>query len=272
MSKIIDKIRRANEIYTDSIKGKRRLDIFNILSHLLCVVLAYTCLGAAVNTVHLFFGENALFYEVEAPLKLLLFLPLAYGPILLLGFHEENHSLLRRFFLILIICGQFILSASAYEYGAIFRKARHGDAKAQYEVGMMYFNGVDMRRVLKNKTKAIEWLSFSADQSYRDAQYELCGIYLSDGEERNIAEAIKWYKRGSNWSEKANGPISRSVYANNIGIAYILGEPPLVVQDSARGLSWLRESEPDMTDGELLQLAKKIIRGRALQLSIKSKP
>lgn len=86
-------------------------------------------------------------------------------------------------------------------YGQDMEKAEQGDAKAQYEVGFMYYFGDDEGEI--DKEKAFVWLKKSAEQGYADAQYILGFMYENgDGTSTNQAEAIRWYKKSAEQGHK----------------------------------------------------------------------
>jgi TPR repeat protein len=75
------------------------------------------------------------------------------------------------------------------------KSARIGIAEAQYEVGLMYANGIG---VAKNVDAAIEWIKKSADRGLQSAQYLLETRYaMGVGVSRDISAAHHWFSKAS---------------------------------------------------------------------------
>lgn len=66
-------------------------------------------------------------------------------------------------------------------------KAEQGDARAQFRLGMAYYNG---DRIEKSQEKAFEWWTKAAEQGVEDADYCLGCIYL---EKKKFSIAYKYY-------------------------------------------------------------------------------
>jgi len=88
---------------------------------------------------------------------------------------------------------------SAYEagrfqeaYQAWLPLAKKGDANAQFNLGLMYRNGLGVKR---NDREALTWFSQAAQQGLLDAQYNTGLMYM---EGRGVAvskiEAFKWWE------------------------------------------------------------------------------
>ncbi|MDR1828983.1 MAG: sel1 repeat family protein [Methylobacteriaceae bacterium] len=71
------------------------------------------------------------------------------------------------------------------------KSAEAGNAKAQYELGMMYYNGTG---VPKYKAEAARWFRKAAERGETDAQYRLALMYYDwDGIPGDVAEALRWF-------------------------------------------------------------------------------
>ena len=69
-------------------------------------------------------------------------------------------------------------------------KAQAGDAKAQYNLGKIYYNG---KGVPKNDIEAAKWFRKAAEQGHAGAQYSLSQMCeKGEGVPQNYAEALKW--------------------------------------------------------------------------------
>ena len=77
------------------------------------------------------------------------------------------------------------------------RMAEHGDAQAQYEVGLFYYEGYESNgnNFLKNFTKAAKWLKLAANNGHADAQNLLGHMYLKgEGVSRDLIVAVKCFR------------------------------------------------------------------------------
>ena len=92
--------------------------------------------------------------------------------------------------------------------------AEQGDAKTQFNLGIMYANGVG---VTENDTEAVNWYHKAAEQGYADAQASL-GFMFDNGEgvPVNDAQAVKWYRKAA-----VQGHADAQ---NNLGVMYSTGE------------------------------------------------
>lgn len=69
------------------------------------------------------------------------------------------------------------------------KAAEQGQAKAQFNLGVLYFNG---QGVKQDYFKAAEWHQKAAEQGYADAQYNLAKIYyLGKGVKQDFVNAKK---------------------------------------------------------------------------------
>ena len=73
-------------------------------------------------------------------------------------------------------------------------KAEAGDAQAQYELGLHYAQ-IHFRVVALDYFEAFTWMKKAALKNHRMAQYQLGRFYeQGKGTEKNLGEAIKWYR------------------------------------------------------------------------------
>jgi hypothetical protein len=94
--------------------------------------------------------------------------------------------------------------------------AEAGHAKAQYQVGYMYFVG---EGVQKNIQEAIKWYKKSAEQGFVLPQLILGAVYLQgNGIAKDPQEAFKWYRKAA---ELGNPDAQHNVaymYQEGIGV------------------------------------------------------
>ena len=81
-------------------------------------------------------------------------------------------------------------------HNLILPLAEKGFAQAQYNLGVMYFNG---KGVVKNYSNAIKWWNLAADQGSDKAQYTL-GLMYEEGKgvNKNLKTAKTWFQLASN--------------------------------------------------------------------------
>jgi TPR repeat protein len=74
-------------------------------------------------------------------------------------------------------------------------KAERGDATAQAQLGDAYDTGAGVKR---DVAEAIKWYRRAAEQGNAEGQYSLGGKYDSgDGVAQDFAEALKWYRKAA---------------------------------------------------------------------------
>jgi TPR repeat protein len=88
------------------------------------------------------------------------------------------------------------------------KEARVGDAAAQYDVALMYANGVG---VAKNVEQALEWTQSAARKGHPAAQYLLGTAYLGGlGTQRDPVQAMSWLLRAAeSGNDKAPWKLAR---------------------------------------------------------------
>ena len=91
-------------------------------------------------------------------------------------------------------CSQSEQSMEVRLFRQAERKAKQGDADAQYTLGVNYLNG---HRVPKDEGAGREWLRKAAEQGHAEAAYRLglCYFYGRDGVSKNKEEASKWFQK-----------------------------------------------------------------------------
>lgn len=125
-------------------------------------------------------------------------------------------------------------AAAAYRSGdyetalRLFRElADHGQANAQYNVGVMYAKG---RGAPQNDAEALQWFRRAAAQGYAAAQFNLGAEYArGQGVPQNYTEAAKWYEKAA----------SQGFAAAQFNLGGMYGRGEGVPKDPVQGYMWL---------------------------------
>jgi len=100
-------------------------------------------------------------------------------------------------------------------FSLFFSLAKEGDAKAQYNVAMMYENA---QGVTKDTIEARKWYEKAAQQGNAQAQYNLGYIYAKEAKKGNP----HGYEKAKYWYEKAAKGGVKEAY-NNLASFYLYG-------------------------------------------------
>ena len=105
--------------------------------------------------------------------------------------------------------------------------AEHGDAKAQLDLGNLYYLG---EGTPQDYAEAAKWYRLAAEQGDAPAQNNL-GVMHDEGEgvPQDDREAVKWYRKAA---EQGNASAQY-----NLGVMYDLGEG--VPKDWVKAYAWL---------------------------------
>ncbi len=81
------------------------------------------------------------------------------------------------------------------DYQQTLEKARLGDARAQFNLGLAYDRG---EGVAENAEKAVYWYRRAAEQGYANAQSNL-GVYVNAGKgvTQDYKEAVRWFRKAA---------------------------------------------------------------------------
>jgi len=90
--------------------------------------------------------------------------------------------------------------------------AKEDDAKSQYNVGLLYANGLGVQ---KDLVEAQQWYEKAAKQGNGAAQYNLAQLYHLQGQ-----KDVHAYERAKYWYEKAIEAGIKEAY-NNLGTLYL---------------------------------------------------
>jgi TPR repeat protein len=107
--------------------------------------------------------------------------------------------------------------------------ANQGNARAQHELGFMYWSGQGVR---KDYAEAIKWYRRSAEQGYANAQWSLGYMYSTGtGIPQSYVEAFKWFRLSAEQGYAGSQDALGDMYSNGQG-----------VKNEAEGLAWYRRA------------------------------
>ncbi len=124
------------------------------------------------------------------------------------------------------------IDAGDYHAAAAIYKnlATQGNAKAQYNLGLMYSSADGLR---EDRAEALKWYRASAEQGFVDAQYKLGTILLRrEWGTPDYAESIKWYTRAAEQGHERS--------QLDLGVAYLRGE--IVDYDAIVAQKWFTKA------------------------------
>jgi len=112
-----------------------------------------------------------------------------------------------------------LLASTAFaapDFDETMAAAKQGKAYAQFNLGLMYDNGMG---VPENDAEAVKWYRKAADQGHAKAQYIL-GLMYDNGEgvPENDAEAVKWYRKAADHGHAEAQYILGGMYAMGNGV------------------------------------------------------
>lgn len=108
--------------------------------------------------------------------------------------------------------------------------ADQGDAVAQYNLGLMYYNG---QGVPRDDQLAAAWFRKAADQGHAVAQYNLGLMYaIGQGVPQDYKQAAAWYRKAADQGDAAA--------QSSLGDMYWGGEG--VPQDYRQAVAWFRKA------------------------------
>jgi TPR repeat protein len=120
-----------------------------------------------------------------------------------------------------------LAAAQSGDYATALREltplAKQGDAKAQYNLGLMNRDGQGVPQDYKT---ALKWFRLAAEQGDADAQHNLGVMYGNGrGVPQDDKTAVKWYRRAAEQGDADAQNNLGFMYANGKGVPqdYILG-------------------------------------------------
>lgn len=111
------------------------------------------------------------------------------------------------------------------------QSAERGDAKAQFDLGHMYYHG---QGVQQNLVEAAQWYHKAAEQGHAKAQYGLGYMYqLGQGVPQNYTEAARWYRKAADQGYAKAQTNLASMYGQGLGVPQDYAESIRLYRKSA---------------------------------------
>jgi hypothetical protein len=119
---------------------------------------------------------------------------------------------------------------SDLKLASIRKAAEQGDANAQKNLGVMYYNG---QGVPQDYAQAVVWSRKAAEQGDADAENNLAASYQKgQGVPQDYAQAVYWYSKAAEQGS--------ALAQNSLGALYYRGQG--VPQDYPQAASWFRKA------------------------------
>jgi TPR repeat protein len=133
-----------------------------------------------------------------------------------------------------LILGNDLRPAIEIKHGEEIRKIRisaeQGDSEAQFNLGMIYYRGVEMPR---DFAEVVKWWRKAAEQGHSNAQLGLGYVYQDGtGVQQNQVEALRWIRLSA-----AQG---NSYAQSEVGVAYWTGRG--LPKDFTEAANWFRKA------------------------------
>ena len=114
----------------------------------------------------------------------------------------------------LVVCVP--VEAQTPEIDALRARAEQGEAEAQYDLGVMYANGLG---VPEDDAEAVRWLRLAAGQGFAAAQFTL-GLWYDHGlgVPQDDIEAVRWYRLAADQGDASAQSHLAIMYQNGKGV------------------------------------------------------
>lgn len=101
-------------------------------------------------------------------------------------------------------------------YAALTKDAQKGDAKARYELALMYHRGAGVPKDLK---QAARWYRMAAEQGHVKAQKQLASMYFrGDGVAVQYDKAIAWHQKAAEQGDKESQQQLAEMFCEGLGV------------------------------------------------------
>ncbi len=139
--------------------------------------------------------------------------------------------MIRLAFVLTFIClifGGSLALAEDIDIAKLKAKAEKGDAKVQYFLAYLYYEG---EGVTKDYNEAVKWMRKAADQGDAKAQLRLgLSYYYGEGVTKDYNEAVKWWRKAA-----VQGGVEAQF---RLSCSHLNGEG--AIKDIIQGLAWLK--------------------------------
>lgn len=145
------------------------------------------------------------------------------------------------------------------EIDELQKKAKQGDAEAQYQLGTCYFKGIGVK---VNKFKAASLFLQSAENNYAEAQFELgkCYMFTNKGTGYNLDESLKWIQCAAK-----NSLVKAQLY---LGRNYECGGRPCGKRNYAESFKWYTLAAKQSSPEAYYNLAQLYEDGKGVEVDI----
>lgn len=130
-------------------------------------------------------------------------------------------------------------------------KAKIGNANAQYNLGLRYYQGAS---ITFNSKKAKYWWLKAATKNHIEAQYNLGVLYSYSQDVKDYQKAVKW------WQQAAEQDNSDAQY--NLGIMFNAGNG--VKQDEEKAVFWWLKSAKQGNANAQFNLGIRFLEGKGV--------
>ena len=107
------------------------------------------------------------------------------------------NKLLKKMMVALLSLGlaQVVWADNVPDFKETLQVAEQGNAKAQFSLGKMYYEGQGVRQ---DYAEAVQWYRKAAEQGYAEAQFNLGNMYADgQGARQDYAQAVHWYRKAA---------------------------------------------------------------------------
>ncbi len=100
---------------------------------------------------------------------------------------------------------------------ALQASAELGQSDAQFELGNMYSNGIEVDMDME---MAFYWFSLAGEQGNTNAQYNLGVMYMTgQGVEADLEQSLAWFQRAADLGDLVSQYSLGAMYANGRGVS-----------------------------------------------------
>ena len=118
--------------------------------------------------------------------------------------------------LLVLGLNQAVWADEALDFQGTLLFAEQGVAEAQFNLGLMYYNGQGVRQ---DYAEAVRWYRKAAEQGVAETQNNLGAMYaIGQGVRQDYAEAVKWYHQAAEQGYAAAQYNLGSMYYNGQGV------------------------------------------------------